>query len=303
MEKVEKQYDIGVIVGRFQIHELHSEHKKLIEHVLERHDKVIIFLGVSQAIHTRYNPLDYSTRKIMIEDVYGHRNIHVLPLHDKKFNDQWSNQIDSRVREIYPLGSTVLYGSKDSFIPFYEGSFDTCELQPDNFISARDVRKAVSNKALRSKEFRAGVIYAANQTFPFNYATIDVAILNDDETEVLLGRKSYETEFRFIGGFSDVEDESFERTVKREAMEETNLEIDDIQYVSSRKVKDWRYRNESDRAIMTTFFKAKKIFGSATAKDDIVEVKWFNINKLNREILVGEHKFLFDDLKKKLNKL
>ena len=174
MKPVEKQYDIGVIIGRFQIHELHSEHKKLIEYVLERHDKVIIFLGVSQAIHTRKNPLDYSTRKIMIEDVYGHRNIHILPLHDKKFDCQWAKQIDDRVREVYPLGSVVLYGSKDSFIPYYEphGAFDTCDLQPDNFISATDIRKAVSNRALRSKEFRAGMIYAANQTFPFNYATV-----------------------------------------------------------------------------------------------------------------------------------
>lgn len=300
MKPVEKNYDIGVIIGRFQIHELHSEHKKLIEYVLERHDKVIIFLGVSQAIHTRKNPLDYTTRKIMIEEVYGHRNIHILPLHNKKFDCQWAKQIDERVREVYPTGSVVLYGSKDSFIPFYEphGSFDTCELAPDNFISATEIRKAVSNKALRSKEFRAGMIYAANLPFPINYVTIDVAILNEDETEVLLGRKSFEKSFRFVGGFTDVKDQSLEQTVKREAGEETKMEISEPQYISSRKVQDWRYRGEEDRAVMTAFFKAKRIFGSPTASDDIVETKWVNIATFNRENLVDEHKFLFDDLKK-----
>ena len=114
MKPVEKKYDIGVIVGRFQIHELHSEHKKLIEYVLERHDKVIVFLGVSQAIHTRKNPLDYSTRKLMIDELYGHRDIHIQPLHDKKFDSIWAKQIDTKIREIYPIGSAVLYGSKDA---------------------------------------------------------------------------------------------------------------------------------------------------------------------------------------------
>jgi len=276
MKPVEKQYDIGVIIGRFQIHELHSEHKKLIEYVLERHDKVILFLGVSPAIHTRKNPLDFVSRKRMIEEFYGHRIEAIMPLHDMKFDCQWAKQVDKKIREIFPIGSVVLYGSKDSFIPFYEshGKFDTCELQPDNFISATDVRKAVSNKSLRSKEFRAGMIYAANQTFPLNYATIDVAIFNDDYTKVLLGRKHYE--------------------------EETGLEVDDIQYVSSRKVSDWRYRGEEDRGIITTFFMAKKIFGSEKPSDDIVELKWVDVKKLDKTRLVDEHEHLKKDLINKL---
>jgi len=302
MKQVEKQYDIGVIIGRFQIHELHSEHKKLIEHVLERHDKVILFLGVSPAIHTRKNPIDFISRKKMIEEFYGHRIEAIMPLHDMKFDCQWAKQVDKKVREIYPIGSVVLYGSKDSFIPFYEphGSFDTCELAPDNFISATDIRKAVSNKSLRSKEFRAGMIYAANQTFPLNYATIDVAILNDNYTKVLLGRKHYEKTFRFIGGFSDVTDNSFEHTAKREVAEETRLEVDDVQYVSSRKVSDWRYRGEEDRGIITTFFMAKKIFGSETPSDDIVELKWIDVADLDKTRLVDEHQHLKKDLINKL---
>lgn len=35
MSKKNKKTDIGVIIGRFQIHELHTAHKKLIEHVIE----------------------------------------------------------------------------------------------------------------------------------------------------------------------------------------------------------------------------------------------------------------------------
>ena len=63
--------DIGVIIGRFQIHELHEEHIKLIDHVLHNHNKVILFLGTTDAVGTRRNPLDFITRKLMIEEVYG----------------------------------------------------------------------------------------------------------------------------------------------------------------------------------------------------------------------------------------
>ena len=40
----------GVIIGRFQTPELHSEHIKLIQYVLDRHEKVILFLGVSPTL-------------------------------------------------------------------------------------------------------------------------------------------------------------------------------------------------------------------------------------------------------------
>jgi len=47
MELEEKYSDVGIIVGRFQVHKLTEAHFKLIDTVLKRHKKVIIFLGVS----------------------------------------------------------------------------------------------------------------------------------------------------------------------------------------------------------------------------------------------------------------
>ena len=302
MKTPEKKYDIGVIIGRFQIHELHVAHKRLIEHVIERHDKVIVFLGVTEAINTRKNPLDFLSRKVMIEELYGHRISAVIPLYDKRSDEVWVKQVDAKVREICPIGSVVLYGSRDSFIPYYTpyGKFDTCELEPEEFVSATEVREDIKNKVLRSTEFRAGMVYAANSTFPLNYCTIDVAILNEDSTKVLLGRKAEEKEFRFIGGFSDITDSSFEHTAKREAAEETGLEIGDIQYVASKNIDDWRYSGEGDRSIMTTFFKAKKLFGGEKPQDDIVELKWFNISSFNLNLLVEGHRSLFEELVKSL---
>src|SRR5258708_7197393 len=138
MEELKKKFDIGVIIGRFQIHELHREHKKMIDEVLKRHDKVILFLGVSPTLCTQRNSLDFLSRKVMFEEEYGNRISVILPLNDKKLDDVWSKQVDTKIREVFHLGSVVLYGSKDSFIPHYKGRFDVIELVPEVMVSATE---------------------------------------------------------------------------------------------------------------------------------------------------------------------
>jgi bifunctional NMN adenylyltransferase/nudix hydrolase len=114
---------------------------------------------------------------------------------------------------------------------------------------------------------------------------------------VLLGRKPYEEKFRFVGGFTDVEDENYEHAARREAMEETGLDIGTPQYLGSARVDDWRYRSNQDRGIITLFFKATYISGNAKAMDDIAEVKWFKLDELTEDNLVGEHVKLLKFLK------
>jgi bifunctional NMN adenylyltransferase/nudix hydrolase len=105
-----------------------------------------------------------------------------------------------------------------------------------------------------------------------------VAILNDDNTKVLLGRKPTEEKYRFIGGFVDPTDSSLEAAVIREGREEAGpLELVNISYVCSRLIDDWRYRGEKD-SIMTSFFAANVAFGHEEPGDDICEVRWFDID-------------------------
>lgn len=295
-----KVYDIGVIIGRFQIHELHDGQKELIDSVIKRHDKVIIFLGVAPTLSTKRNPLDFRSRKVMIESTYDKEMV-ILPLYDRKSDEYWSKLLDEKIKEVEPVGSVVLYGSRDSFIPHYMGKHDTIELVPKSFVSASEVRIEVSKRVERTKEFRAGVIYGAYNNFATVHPVIDVAIMNEDDTEVLLGRKKTEKRFRFIGGFVDVTDISLEQTVKREAKEETGLEIGNVEYITSTRVEDWRYRSDPERSVLTTFFKAKKIFGAAKGNDDIEEVKWFKVFDLKEKELVTEHDRLLTALKNKLN--
>lgn len=286
----------GVIIGRFQTPELHSEHIKLIKYVLNRHEKVILFLGVSPTLANKKHPMDFITRKYMIEEQFKFFQLTIMPLSDNKSDEIWSKQLDSKIKEVFPLGSVTIYGSRDSFIPHYKGVNNVLELEPEVFISATDIRELVSKKVIASPEFRAGIIYSVYNQFPVVYSTVDVAIIKDDE--ILLGQKLNETEWRFIGGFVDPTDLTDEDAAKRETLEETGLEVADFEYICSMSIEDWRYRGIKDRSIMTRFFKAKYIFGCPTPQDDINALKWFKITPELENILVEEHKKLFKKLVK-----
>ncbi len=53
---------------------------------------------------------------------------------------------------------------------------------------------------------------------------------------------------------------------------------------------------------MTLLFKAKFTYGNAAANDDLNELKWFDLNELNEEDLVDEHKPLLKILLLNLKK-
>lgn len=287
----------GVIIGRFQVHELHQAHIELIDYVLSKHQKVILFLGVAAANGTRRNPMDFPTRKAMMVEKYPGKFSAILPIHDNRSDIEWSKEIDKRIKEI-AIGSAILYGSRDSFIPHYKGQFKVQELETKTFTSGTEVRKNISQQVIGSSEFRAGVIYSVYNNYPTVYSTVDVAILNNDG-EILLGKKPNEDRYRFIGGFVDVKDENDFAACRREAFEETGAQVEPYEFVTSLKVKDWRYEKETDRKIMTRLYKARFISGPISPADDISELKWFKISDLKPTDLVFEHQPLYEELNTK----
>ena len=283
MERAITEGSVGVIVGRFQVPYLHDAHCDLIETVIEERSRVIICLGISPAMVTRRNPLDFEARKQMILQDYP--DVTIIPIMDVQSNDQWSANLDKAVSEILtPREKAVLYGSRDSFIAHYTGKFPTEELVPDHMVSGTDLRKISSERVKCSQEFRDGVIWAANNQFPKTWICVDVAILNSFGTQVLLGRKPTERKFRFIGGFVDPTDESLEAAAIREAHEEAGqLELTAPKYICSMLTNDWRYRSEVDK-ITTSLFVTSVVFGSPIAGDDIEEVKWFDLDEFKSDL-------------------
>lgn len=291
MKTVEQEYDVGVIVGRFQVPELHAAHRDLIQHVCDLHGKVLIFLGLSPVLGTRENPLDFEARKQMILDAFP--GVNVLYIADRYSDDVWSTDLDRQVeRLLTPSQTAVVYGGRDSFISRYSGKLPVLELEQTQWVSGSEYRREVSKRSVKStSSFRAGVVWGAFNRFPTVFTTVDVAILNEDESSMLLCRKADEPHYRFIGGFSDPQLGSFEADARREVMEEAGISITDPIYVGSYMIDDWRYRNEVD-VIRTVFFKAKYQFGRPRPGDDVAEVCWLPAMTHRSSMMPTHHELL-----------
>lgn len=287
-------YEIGVVVARFQVHKLHEGQRNLLDMVYKNHKKVIIFLGVSVIAGTKNNPLDFASRKAMIQEAYP--KAVVLPLKDNRSDAKWSQILDAEIKIPYGDLSAVLYGSRDSFIPYYSGKNPVIEYTTDVFYSGTEVRKEVSREILASEDFRAGIIHATYAARPVTYPTVDITVYND-KGQILMAKKPNEPHYRFIGGFVDRTDESWEQAAKREFKEETggNAEIDDIRYVCSSAVNDWRY-NKTESGIMTTLFIGKFLWGRIEPSDDIASLHWVNPSDVHIDEIMPEHQGLFETL-------
>ena len=311
MSKLNKD-DIGVIVGRFQVPALHVAHRALIEEVCARHhNRVIIFVGVSPTLGTKEHPLDYPTRKLMIESAFP--EVVVLPLMDQARDEVWSKNLDNAIRTVYPLGDVCLYGGRDSFVKSYKGKFAAHEFPSHDYKPGSELRAQVGKMVLNTEDFRCGVIYATQNQYKRTHCTVDVCIYRDGKCvkgereplkEVLLGRKPNETKYRLIGGF--VEGEPLEEAARREAGEEANVALEGpMEFVGSVIIQDWRYGKTSD-SVLTTIFASEYTWGGGKpgtdeekAGDDLEELKWFDFKEVyaqREDLVVHTHRILLDKL-------
>lgn len=270
----------GVIVGRFQVNNLHAGHLDLFRQVSELHDRVIVFIGVARTLPTKRNPLDFETRKKMIQAEYP--DFTILPLRDEKYDQFWSDHLDESIASVTQFtGNVTLYGGRDSFVPHYYGVHKVKQLEISGSLSGTEIRDKLTNRVMQSSDFRAGAIYAITNQFPRTIPTVDIAIFHDTGTELqmLLAKKPGENLYRFPGGFAEAA-ESLEANAKREAYEETKLHVESLSFLGTFPIKDWRYAQDTDAGIITIFFAGWTMTRNAVASDDISEVHWFNYDQL-----------------------
>lgn len=206
-----KENGVGVIVGRFQVAELTDGHKEIFEYVLSKgHNQNIVILGVAPTKATKNNPLDFDSRRRMIEETYPGM-FTVMFVKDNVSDEVWSNNIDALVDDIAGRRPVTFYGSRDSFIIYYHGKHKCEEYQQRLYCSGTVERDSDGKIVRSSKEWRAGCIYATQNRYPTVYPTVDVAIFDGEPGNpykyIYLCRKANEKGLRFIGGFADVTDE------------------------------------------------------------------------------------------------
>lgn len=293
MKYEEPTADCGVIIGRFQVAELHDGHRELIDNVMSRHRKVVILLGISPLTNSINNPLDFEARKQMICSDYPSAT--VLYVKDLNNDDLWSKMVDATIRDVLsPTQTALLYGSRDSFIKHYSGRFDTYELPTEHTMSGTLIRQEIGREAKDNADWRAGVIWASRNRYPTSYQTVDIAVFSPDYSQILLGKRSGDKGWRLLGGFADPSSSSLEDDARREAMEEAGVKLDNLSYVRSFIIDDWRYWNEPD-CIKTALFIATTSTERPKGTDDIDRVCWFNRSELDPSssyLMVPEHREL-----------
>lgn len=292
---------LGVIIGRFQVAELHAGHKHLISHAEEKSGVVMILLGTSEAVPSTKNPLSFVARKRMVLESFP--NVLVYEIKDHPSNEVWSQSVDKTIELSFPTAEVTLYGSRDSFMSYYSGKHPVTVIPEIPNISGTLMRK-IGEKPVHEKSFRLGMIEAQNNRYPTSFQTVDIGVVNYAERKILLGRKTSDPKglWRLPGGFVDPNDESLESAAQRELREEAgNFLTDAVVYLGSYRAHDYRYRSEADK-VMTALFLTYYMGGQVKAGDDLEEVRWFAIDDALMHTL-PEHKPLVERIIRKVEEV
>jgi hypothetical protein len=129
----------GVVVGRFQVPDLHEWHKKLISIAQVNHKKLIVFISCTVVKGSDKDPLDYATRAAMVK--YQFPDATVLPILDHPSDKIWSQCLDGEIYKAAGRSGATLYSSKGGFHKAYHGKFKVHYVDEIDFYRGTELRE------------------------------------------------------------------------------------------------------------------------------------------------------------------
>lgn len=173
---MENRKTVGIIVGRFQVPELHEGHLKLLTDVRETMDDFFVFLGSTETKGlTIHDPLPYAARKDMFVS-HAIRRDHIFEIIDVGYWEKWVKILDEKIKCLIFLGlipedaRILICGSRDSVTTRYKqsgGIYDVYEIATHGEFSGTEARKNFietfdPTEERWSKEKREICIWAVN---------------------------------------------------------------------------------------------------------------------------------------------
>lgn len=99
-----KKYKHGLAIMRAQ--PFHIGHERIVNDMLENCEQVTIILGSIQEHGTQKNPLDYTTRKKMIQNIYksspNYLHLKIIGLFDLNNPSEWANYVFDFIVDSFP---------------------------------------------------------------------------------------------------------------------------------------------------------------------------------------------------------
>lgn len=115
---------IGIFVGRFQTPKLHNGYKYVLSELQINYYNYGLIIGSSQKPNTR-NPLDFETRKTMLEEYVYKKPVFVLEPVDLNDNEKWTKELERTILSSlekskiqYEIDDIYLIGSKNLVFKF-----------------------------------------------------------------------------------------------------------------------------------------------------------------------------------------
>ena len=305
---------LGVLIGRFQVPEMHEGHRFIVRQMLEQCDQVLILFGSANRTRSVKNPFTYGERRISARKLFP--TILTAPLNDYLYNDsQWMADVAATIETARGQVSydfekhveVVLYGHhKDGndYLKWFP-QYEYVNINSDIDISGTEVRNSFMH--LLPDNVQADARYFAKERETFkNYPYPDSLNIccGDAVVEclghILLIKRKFTPgagNWALPGGHKNT-NETFLQCALRELKEETNIRVPEPVLLGS--IKSTRLFDNPKRSSgipkltlavhMVLKPNADGSLPRANGLDDAAETSWVPISDvLNKYRLHDDH--------------